>query len=160
MSCGSLKKTAHPKDTASLEIEQDPLSPEQRRKFDYFFLEAVRLKEKEDLGGAFEMYCHCLEIAPGSAATLFELGKFYMYLGQQKKGEDFLRKAMTVDTNNYWYQETLAGYYRGKGDNVKAVEVIEGMVERFPSRLEPLIALVDLYRRKEDFQKVIHTLDR
>ena len=157
-SCGSLRKSFS--SVRGNLSGKDPLTYEERRKFDYFFLEAVRLKEKEDLGGAFEMYCHCLEIDPGSAATLFELGKFYMYLGQQKKGEDFLRKAMTVDTNNYWYQETLAGYYRGKGDNVKAVEVIEGMVERFPSRLEPLIALVDLYRRKEDFQKVIHTLDR
>lgn len=159
-SCASLHKTRVSSKKKIYAQQESSLSFAERRKFDYFFLEAVRLKEKEDLGGAFEMYCHCLEIDPGSAATLFELGKFYMYLGQQKKGEDFLRKAMTVDTNNYWYQETLAGYYRGKGDNVKAVEVIEGMVERFPSRLEPLIALVDLYRRKEDFQKVIHTLDR
>ena len=43
---------------------------------------------------------------------------------------------------------------------MKAIEVIEDMVSQFPSRLEPLMALVDLYNRTKDYQKVIHTLDR
>ena len=160
LSCGSLKKTAHPKDTASLEMEQDPLSPEQRRKFDYFFLEAVRLKEKGDLDAAFEMYSHCLDIDPESSVTHYELAKFYMYLGQSQKGEECLRKAVAGEPANYWYKETLAGYYQNKGDNAQAIEVIEDMATRFPSRLEPLMALVDLYGRTKDYEKVIHTLDR
>ena len=69
-------------------MEQDPLTFEQRRKFDYCFLEAVRLKERGDMDAAFDMYSHCLDIHPESAATLFELAKFYMYLGQAQKGEE------------------------------------------------------------------------
>jgi Tfp pilus assembly protein PilF len=80
---------------------QDPLSPEDRRKFDHFFLEAVRLKEKDEMDAAFDMYRHCLAIDSQSAATLYELGKFYMYLGQPEKGEDFLRKAMRTQPGNY-----------------------------------------------------------
>ena len=34
------------------------------------------------------------------------------------------------------------------------------MVAQFPSRLEPLMALVDLYNRTKNYEKVIHTLDR
>ena len=108
----------------------------------------------------FIMYNHCLSIDSQSAVTLYELGKLYMYLGQPEKGEDYLRKAMQMQPGNYWYKETLAGYYQGKGEEAKAIAVIESMVDQFPSRLEPLMALVDLYNRTKDYQKVIHTLDR
>ena len=159
-SCGSGRKSAiSSKKLADVEW-QDPLSPEERRKFNHFFLEAVRLKEKDEMDAAFDMYRHCLAIDSQSAATLYELGKFYMYLGQPEKGEDFLRKAMRTQPGNYWYKETLASYYQRKGEDGKAIEVIEDMVSQFPSRLEPLMALVDLYNRTKDYQKVIHTLDR
>ena len=159
-SCGSAKKTPIPSKNLSETVSKDLLSPEERRKFDYFFLEAVRLKEKGEADAAFEMYRHCLSIDPQSAVTLYELGKFYLYLGQPEKGEDFLRKAMAAEPGNYWYKETLAGYYQGKGEHLKSIEVLEEMAAQFPSRLEPLMALVDLYGRIKDYPKVIHSLDR
>ena len=159
-SCGSAKKTSISSKNLAETVSQDLLSPEERRKFDYFFLEAVRLKEKGEADAAFEMYRHCLSIDPQSAVTLYELGKFYLYLGQPEKGEDFLRKAMAAEPGNYWYKETLAGYYQGKGEHLKSIEVLEEMAAQFPSRLEPLMALVDLYGRIKDFPKVIHSLDR
>ena len=159
-SCGSSRKSTISSNKTTLSEWRDPLSAEDRRKFNHFFLEAVRLKEKGEMDAAFEMYSHCLAIDSQSAATLYELGKFYMYLGQPVKGENFLRKAMQTQPGNYWYKETLAGYYQGKGEDAKAIDVIESMVDQFPSRLEPLMALVDLYNRTRDYQKVIHTLDR
>ena len=159
-SCGSSRKsTISSKNSASLEW-QDPLSSEERRQFDHFFLEAVRLKEKDKMDAAFEMYNHCLSIDSQSAVTLYELGKLYMYLGQPEKGEEYLRKATQTQPGNYWYKETLASYYQRRGEEAKAIGVIESMVDQFPSRLEPLMALVDLYNRTKDYQKVIHTLDR
>ena len=159
-SCSSSRKsTISSKNSASLEW-QDPLSSEERRQFDHFFLEAVRLKEKDKMDAAFEMYNHCLSIDSQSAVTLYELGKLYMYLGQPEKGEEYLRKATQTQPGNYWYKETLASYYQRRGEEAKAIGVIESMVDQFPSRLEPLMALVDLYNRTKDYQKVIHTLDR
>ena len=159
-SCGSSRKSTISSNKIPLSEWRDPLSAEERRKFNHFFLEAVRLKEKGEMDASFEMYSHCLAIDSQSAATLYELGKFYMYLGQPVKGENFLRKAMLTQPGNYWYKETLAGYYQGKGEDAKAIGVIESMADQFPSRLEPLMALVDLYNRTRDYQKVIHTLDR
>jgi cobalt-zinc-cadmium resistance protein CzcA len=49
------------------------LSYEQRRKYNYFFLEAVRLKQKGEYDAAFELYKHCLDIYPGSAPALYEI---------------------------------------------------------------------------------------
>lgn len=160
LSCGSSQKSPVSSNKSALMVEQDPLTPEERRKFDYYLLEAVRLKEKGETDGAFEMYSHCLAIDSGSAVAMYELGKLYMYLGQAEKGERLLAKAMQREPDNYWYKETLAGYYQRKGEIGKGIEVIEQMVTQFPSRLEPLMALVDLYSRNKDYEKVIHTLDR
>ena len=159
-SCGSSRKTSISSKNLQGRVEADPLTPEERRKFDYYFLEAVRLKEKGEMDAAFEAYNHCLAIDSTSAVTLYELGKLYMYLGQPEKGERFLKRAMIAESGNYWYKETLAAYYQNKGEYVKAVEVVEDMVAQFPSRLEPLLALVDMYNRTKDYEKVIHTLDR
>lgn len=159
-SCGSARKSSISSKNVLSQMEQDPLSPEERRKFDYYFLEAVRLKGSGQMDAAFDMYSHCLDIHPESAATLYELGKFYLYLGQPQKGEEFLRKAMVLEPQNYWYKETLAAYYQSRGENVKAIDVIEQMVTQSPSRLEPLMALVDMYNRTQDYEKVIHTLNR
>ena len=159
-SCGSLQKTSNSSKKTSRNLKENALTFEQKRKFDYFFHEAVRQKGLDNLEEAFELYSHCLEIDSTSAATLYELGKFHMYLGQADKGESFLRKAMQTEPGNYWYKETLAGYYQRKGETEKGIAVIEEMVEQFPSRLEPLMALVDLYNRSQNYEKVIHTLDR
>ena len=159
-SCGSLQKTSNSSKKTSRNLKENALTFEQKRKFDYFFHEAVRQKGLDNLDEAFELYSHCLEIDSTSAATLYELGKFHMYLGQADKGESFLRKAMQTEPGNYWYKETLAGYYQRKGETEKGIAVIEEMVEQFPSRLEPLMALVDLYNRSQNYEKVIHTLDR
>ncbi len=156
-SCGSLRKLSN---SSKIQTEHDPLTFEQRRKFDYYFLEALRLKERGDMDAAFDMYSHCLDIHPESAATLYELAKFYMYLGQHQKGEECLRKAMKTEPGSYWYKETLAAYYQNKGENEKAIEVIEEMASQFPTRLEPLMALADMYKRVQDYSKVIQTLNR
>lgn len=159
VSCGTSRKANSAKDKNVVERE-DPLSFEQRRKFDFYFLEAIRLKEKGELDAAFDMYSHCLEIDSQSAAVQYEMAQFYMFLGQYQKGEDLLRKAVSLEPDNYWYKQTLASYYRKRGENDKAVGVIEEIAARFPSRLEPLMELVDLYARLEDYTKVVHALDR
>ena len=159
-SCGTMRKSSVSAKKSSMQTFSDPLSFEQRRKFDFFFLEALRLKEKKEMGAAFEMYNHCLAIHPESAATLYELGKIYMYLGQLQKGENMIRQAMNLEPDNYWYKETLAAYYQNRGENLKAIDVVEKMASQFPSRLEPLMALADMYKRTQDYEKGIYTLER
>ena len=157
--CGTTKKQAKEKPVKT-EPGQVSLSFEQRRKFDYFFLEAVRMKEKGEYDAAYELYKHCLDINPASGAALYEISQFYMYLGQEAKGEEMLKQAIRSDESNFWYKQTLASYYEQKRNMPKAISVYENMAEQFPSRLEPLMSLVDLYNRTQSYQNVIAALNR
>ena len=157
--CGSSRKSL-PATQNSPVTEKDPLTYEQRRKYDYYFLEAVRMKQKGEYDAAFELYRHCLDIYPGSAATLYEISQFYMVLGQEEKSEQALKQAVRSDESNFWYKQTLAAYYQRKRDLPKAIAVYEDMAHQFPSRLEPLMALIELYNQTKSYQEVIKTLNR
>lgn len=158
-SCGTLRNRGRAADKAATELE-DPLTYGERRKFDYYFLEAVRMKQKGDYDAAFELYGRCLEIYPGSAAVLYELSQFYMFLGQEQKGEEALKQAVRRDDGNFWYKQTLASYYQQKQDWLKAVTVYEDMAQIFPARLEPLLSLADLYGRTKSYDRLVAVLDR
>lgn len=58
MSCGTMRKASSSQKTPA-EEQRDPLTPEQRRKYDYFFLEALRMKEKVTL----TLLLKCIAIA-------------------------------------------------------------------------------------------------
>ena len=158
--CGSAGKSLRKTEPSQEEKEKDPLTYEQRRKFDYFFLEALRQKQTGEYDAAFELYRHCLDINPHSAATLYEIALFYLALAQEKPGEEALTPAVRSDESNFWYKQTLAAWYQGKRDLPKAIAVYEDMTRLFPSRLEPLIALADLYNQTKSYQEVIKTLNR
>ena len=98
-SCASLKGSSGLSNNQEI-VSNEPLTFQQQRKFDYFLLEAIRLKEKGEMDASFEFYNHCLNVNPNSAVTLYELAKFYMFLGQPQKGESFLRKAVSADAGN------------------------------------------------------------
>ncbi len=156
--CGTSNKQKTTRHKVS--AQKAALSPEESRKFDYFFLEAMRMKQKGDLDAAYELLQHCIEINPESGATLYELVKFYLYLGQEEKGEQALKKAVRSNESNFWYKQTLAQYYENKRDFPKAISVYEDMAEQFPDRLEPLLSLTDLYNSTKSYQNVVSTLNR
>ena len=157
--CGTTRN--HISKQAQPNVEEvDPLTYEQRRKYDYFFLEAVRMKQKGEYDAAFELYKHCLDIYPDSPAALYEISQYYQFLGFEKKSEESLKKAVKLDNHNFWYKQTLAVYYQNKREWPKAIAVYEDMASLFPSRLEPLLSLVSLYNQTKSYPEVVKTLDR
>lgn len=161
-SCASAGKTAKlSKRKAKAETaQQDTLSPQLQRKYNYFFLEATRLKEKEEYDAAFELYKHCLQINPNAASALYEIAQFYLYLKQPEIGLSCLIKAVEKAPENYWYKQTLAAFYQSNMNFPKAIKEYEEMSEQFPGKQESLLALINLYTRVKDYPNVIRSLDR
>ena len=56
------------------------LSLDMQRKYNYYFLEAARLKAKGQYDAAFDLYKHCLAIQPDAPSALYEISQFYLYL--------------------------------------------------------------------------------
>lgn len=141
-------------------VPEKPLTVDQQRKFEYFLIEASRLKQAGDYDAALEMYEHCLSIDPTSAAVLYEMAHFYATLNLPAKSEECFERAVALNPDNFWYKQTLAAFYQQYGSTDKAIAVYEAMASQFPKRSEPLMTLVSLYGNKEDNANVIRTLDR
>lgn len=157
VSCGTVKST---REKPAVALAQSSLTPEQQRKYDYFFLEAMRLKEKKDYASAFGLLQHCLDIHPNAASALYEVSQYYMFLRQVPQGQEALEKAVANAPDNYWYSQGLASLYQQQNELDKAVTLLEQMVVRFPAKQGPLFNLLDLYGRQEKYDEVISTLNR
>ena len=157
VSCGTVKST---REKPAVALAQSSLTPEQQRKYDYFFLEAMRLKEKKDYASAFGLLQHCLDIHPNAASALYEVSQYYMFLHQVPQGQEALEKAVANAPDNYWYSQGLASLYQQQNELDKAVTLLEQMVVRFPAKQDPLFNLLDLYGRQEKYDEVISTLNR
>ncbi|MEG2514110.1 MAG: hypothetical protein RSA92_02135, partial [Bacteroidaceae bacterium] len=72
-SCSSSKRTTKEKEP---EVSVDTLSPELRRKCNYYFLEAMRQKQKGEYDVAFELLGHALALDPNDASALYEISQF------------------------------------------------------------------------------------
>ena len=61
-------------------VTPDTLSVEQQRKFDYFYLEALRLKGEKKYSAACDILLHCQTINPQAPEAQYELGQYYLTL--------------------------------------------------------------------------------
>lgn len=137
------------------------LSTEEQRRYEYFFLEAVRLEQQERYDEAFEMITHCLSIAPEAPSALYKVATYYFFLNRKDMALEALSKAVEGEPNNYWYKQTLASYYQTNREYDKAIAVLEEMQRLFPKRNgELLTALVGLYSHTQQYDKVVDALER
>ena len=163
-SCGGIRsvrtaKTTAKADGASL-MKETLLSAEQQRKYDYFFLEAMRMKGKNEYDAAFGLLQHCLDINPTASSALYEISQYYMFLRQVPQGQVALEQAVAFAPDNYWYSQGLVSLYQQQNELDKAAALLEKMVTRFPSKRDPLFSLLDIYSRQEKYNDVISTLNR
>ena len=162
-SCGTTRtgrttKSATGEGVSSL--PQIQVTAEQQRKYDYFFLEAMRMKEKKEYDAAFGLLQHCLDINPSASSALYEVSQYYMFLRQVPQGQAALEKAVAYAPDNYWYSQGLVNLYQQQNELDKAVVLLEKMVTRFPAKQDPLFSLLDIYGRQEKYNEVISTLNR
>ena len=74
------KKKDKKKKVQKEEVLASQLTEEQQRKYDYFFLEAMRMKEKKEYDAAFGLLEHCLDIHPNASSALYEISQYFSVL--------------------------------------------------------------------------------
>lgn len=144
----------------ALAAEADSLTDGRQRKFDYYFLEAIRLKTLRQYDAAFDLLQHCLSIDPDAPSALYEVGQYYLYLKQDSLGVAALERAVRNAPDNYWMAQGLANLYMQQRQTAKAIALWQDMAARFSGKLDPLYNLLDLYNQERQYDKVISILDR
>ena len=79
-----------------------------KRKFDYYFYDALSAKAQGKFAEAFDLFQHCHKLDSTNANVLSELGSFFNVLQEKSKAVEYLSKADKLDTDNYYYNMVLA----------------------------------------------------
>lgn len=164
--CSSPKKSAVAESVPSTvlpflkKVEVRPLTEAEQRKFDMFFLEAVRQKEKGEYSAAYDLYQHCLDIQPHSSAVRYELAQFYATEDKDSLTQVNLEEAVALEPDNYWFLQSLGDLYLKEKQTDRAIAVYESIAARYPDRENALMGLLQIYTEKSDYKNAINTLSK
>lgn len=131
-----------------------------QRAFDYFFLQALSLREQERYDEAFDLLEHCLSLQPASSAVSYELYSMYSYLGRKEEALAMMQRAAEGDPKNYWYRAMLAMAYEEDGLADKAIEEYKSMTKDFSSNSNVFVALASAYTDKGDYENAIDAFNQ
>ena len=75
------------------------------------------------------------------------------------EAEDYLKFALEIDPQNFWYRYRLAGIYAVTSRHELTVDIYENLLNDFPKKSDLYFDLVELYSAQGEFEKALATLD-
>lgn len=138
----------------------DSLSPNSRKRFDYFLTEAARQHAAGNYTAAFDLYEHARSIDPRSATANYYLSLYYSSMKQDSLALARLQKAIEVDPDNLIYAERLAQYYISKVQYDNAIDTYEDVYAKNHSNTDVLRVLAQLYQQQKNYKMMLNTVDR
>ena len=156
-SCGVSKKIQSPD---MLKEETDYLSANDRRKFDYFYLEGTRLAQKGEIDAAFDMLRQAAAVDTMSASVKYALASYYLQLNKPQIAYDMIKDAARIDKDNYWYGMMLANLAQNLGDNEQAEKAYQALIANNPQKPELNYMLAETDAQKGEYQKAIDSYEK
>lgn len=87
----------------NMHTKLDTLSAEEQQQFLYYFYEAQRLIEKEDIDHAWELVQFCYELNPNDATINHQMSVFYEHFDNPTQALFHSQRAFELSPNEYWY---------------------------------------------------------
>ncbi|WP_436418027.1 tetratricopeptide repeat protein [Petrimonas sulfuriphila] len=141
------------------QVEGLILDETSRRKFDYFFYEAVNAKTLGKYAESFDLLQHCYSMDSTNASVLIELGAYYSSLEEKNKALDFFRRAVKQDPANYYYNMILAGLSKELDLKEEVIEIYNYLLKTYPEKVELYFELANVYGDNGELDKAIQSLD-
>lgn len=145
---------------STLSAQQSSHSLEDRRKFDYYFYEAMNAKSQGDYDAAYDLLNHCLAIDSTIANVYYELGNFYNIIAQKDKAAGYYAKSIALDSGNFYYEMAYGTICLEQKKYEEAIDHFEKLVKKSPDNTELYIYLSQAYRLSDKLPQAINSLDR
>ena len=136
------------------------LSPNDRKRYDYFFLEAMCQQNAGHFDAAYDLLNHCLEIDSTAAEAYYMLAMYLTELKKDTLALQNIERAAALDSVNATYQERVAQYYISMGDYNRAIPFYERLYASNHGRTDVLNILVQLYQQKKSYPDMLNTINR
>ncbi len=156
VACGSSKKMAEK--SVSQHMGENEI-----REYNYALTEATKQKLFGNFKQAAVLYQKCLEVNPNSDAAAFQLAGIYMMAQDFENAKKLTRRAVTIDPDNYWYKVQLTQLHMIKNEPDSAIAVYEGILDKWPGKVEVKFELSRLYSetgRENKAIKILNEIER
>ena len=130
------------------------------RKYDYYFLEAMMERERDNHSAAFDLLQRCRELRPQASETLYFLAEYYTRMKADSTALTLMEEAVRLEPDNMTYLSSLSYSYITGQRLADATRVVEHMYETDKSRQELLTTLYRLYVQQERYDEAISVLNR
>ena len=153
-------KKKEKKRQAEIPKQEQRLSDNDLRRYQYFYLEALTQEGLGNYPEAFDLYRHCLEIDSLASETHFAISGFYSQIQKDSLALWHLRKANSLDPKNDEFAERLGQYYLSQNMIEEGTRVYERLADMNRDRSDFLDILTRIYQYKKDYPKMLETLNR
>lgn len=130
-----------------------------RRKFDYYFYQALNAKTQGKFDESFDLLRHCYALDSTNASVLVELGAYYSSLEEKNTALDYFRKAVKYDPTNYYYNMILAGISKELDLKEEVIDIYKSLLKSYPEKVELYFELANVYGDNGELEKAIQSLD-
>ena len=153
-------KKKEKKRQAVIPKQEQRLNDNDLRRYQYFYLEAIRQEGLGNYPEAFELYRHCLEIDSLASESHFAISGFYSSINKDSLALYHLKKAYSLDPKNDEFAERLGQYYLSQNMIEEGTRVYERLADMCHDRSDFLDVLTRIYQYKKDYPKMLETLNR
>lgn len=122
---------------------------------DSHFIDGVQEYSSGNYRKALPLFDRAISSDPGNDAAHYYRGMSLMYLNQKEEALSSFRKAVALDSSNYWYRDRLAFAYSVAGEMEIAQKEYEDLVRDFPGKLEAFYTLVNIYIGRNELDKAV-----
>ena len=91
-------------------------------------------------------------------AAWYYLSTISLMNNEVDAAEEYLKTAVSLDPDNFWYRYRLASIYAGTQRQELTIDMYEKLVEDFPKRTELYEQMVSLYAGQGEFEKALETI--
>ena len=124
------------------------------------FLKGMESYNNKELNKAKEYFKSLLLINPESDAAYYYLSQIALMEEDPMAGESYLKKAVKLDSSNFWYRSMLAKIYAVSKRADEAIKIYEDLINKFPKKTEIYYNLATLYLNAEYLGKADTTLKK
>lgn len=124
------------------------------------FLNAIQSYNNGEYDRATTLLYKVLGEDKGNDAAYYYLASIAIRNKDLPSGELLVKKAIEIDSSNYWYRDLYAKLLIASNRIGEAIGIYEGLIETYPSKTDIYYTLINLYLGQNDIEKSKETLDK
>lgn len=124
------------------------------------FLDAMQSYNNKEYDRARTLLYEVIGKDKGNDAAYYYLAKIAINSDDFPSGELLLKKAIEIDSSNYYYKDLYALLLITPDRIDEAIAIYESLIETYPSKTDIYDTLVRLYLAKNDIEKATETLNK